>query len=109
MTQQKRLWLLRGQTLAGLKQSLITSHEQRMSNIPEATATIMAPLLGVHSAYLTFGYPELMGTVWESARNGNGKGQARKPSPVISACPKHFMVLWIVDDVLFVSSSDGWS
>jgi hypothetical protein len=57
---------------AGLKQSLITSYERGVCNIPEAAATIMAPLLGVDPAYLTFGYPALAGQVWEPAREGKG-------------------------------------
>jgi len=59
-----------------------------MNNIPEATATIMAPLLGVDSAYLTFGYLKLVGKVCESARNKKGLALDRQPSPVILAYSK---------------------
>ncbi|MEI6209737.1 MAG: helix-turn-helix domain-containing protein [Desulfuromonadales bacterium] len=81
MTKQERLRLLRllsGQTqaglaaAAGLKQSLITSYERGVCNISVAATTIMAPLLGVDPAYLTFGYPALAGKVWEPAREGKG-------------------------------------
>ncbi|MEI6209781.1 MAG: hypothetical protein WCP20_23600 [Desulfuromonadales bacterium] len=46
MTQQKRLWLLRGQTLAQLKQSLITSHEQRMLSAASLNGSSSCALKG---------------------------------------------------------------